>query len=54
MKGKKKKGNQMHIKERPAWWVTSRMVNTINQMHTIRLSDGGFLRIVPEKGAKCK
>ena len=31
----------MHIRERPAWWVTSRKIDTINQMRYIRLSGAG-------------
>ena len=44
----------MHIRERPARWVTNSKIDTINQMHYIRLSGGGFLRIAHEIGTRCK
>jgi len=44
----------MHIKERPAWWVTGNKVDTINQMPYIRLSGGDFLRIALDIGTKCQ
>jgi hypothetical protein len=51
---RKKKENPMHIRERPAWWVTGNKIDTINQMLYIRLSGAGFLRIALDLGTKCQ